>query len=247
MALQPPATDLETRQRVLDAAVKLFAERGFKNVTIRDVCREAGANVAAVNYYFRDKLGLYKEVVQLAADVMDRHKQAAMDAGEGQSPEEQLRVYIQSFLHRMLSEEPDEKTSLIEKLVGREMGDPSPAFDLIVEKGIKPSAGRLGALVAQLLGCPADDQRVWQTALSIQSQCVFYKLSKPVFARMAPELKFTPEVIDGIANHISAFSLAGIRAVAKGSRRGSDLTQIASLVTLAAGARYQFTQEEVRS
>jgi TetR/AcrR family transcriptional regulator, regulator of cefoperazone and chloramphenicol sensitivity len=246
MSTQTPVSDSETRQRVLDAAVKLFAERGFKNVTIRDVCREAGANLAAVNYYFRDKLGLYKEVVQLAADAMDRHKQAAMDAGEGQTPEEQLRAYIQSFLHSMLGEEPDERTSLIEKLVGREMGDPSPAFDLIVDKGIKPSAGRLGALVAQLLGCSADDQRVWQTALSIQSQCVFYKLSKPVFARMAPELKFTPDVIDGIANHIAAFSLAGIRALARVSRRDSDLTQMASLGMLAAGSGYQFALKEVR-
>ena len=246
MATKPTTGDLETRQRVLDAAVKLFAEHGFKNVTVRDVCREAGANLAAVNYYFRDKLGLYKEAVQLAADRMDRHKQEAMDAGEGQSPEEQLRVYIKTLLQHMLEEVPDEQTALMEKLVGREMGDPSPAFDLIVDRGIKPSAGRLGALVAQLLGCAPEDQRVWQTALSIQSQCIFYKFSKPVFARIAPELKFTPEVIEGIANHISTFSLAGIRALAKLSRRASDLTQIASMVVLATGAGEFAHQEDAR-
>src|SRR6266542_2882681 len=104
MATQPTFGDHETRQRLLDAAVKLFAERGFKNVTIRDVCKEAGANVAAVNYYFRDKLGLYKEAVQMAAGMMDKPKQAAMDAGEGRSPEEQLRTYIRSLLHHMIAE-----------------------------------------------------------------------------------------------------------------------------------------------
>jgi AcrR family transcriptional regulator len=247
MATQADVTDQETRRRVLDAAVKLFAERGFKNVTIRDVCKEAGANVAAVNYYFRDKLSLYKEAVQLAADMMDQHKQAAMDAGQGQSPEEQLRAYIRSLLHRMLGEEADERTALIEKLIGREMGDPSPAFDLIVEKGIKPSAGRLGALVAQLLGCAPDDQRVWQTALSVQSQCVFYKFSKPVFARIAPELQFTDEVIEGIARHIAEFSLAGIRAIAHHSRRGPNLTPLASLVAIAAEADYRFVEGEAKS
>lgn len=218
MAMQPSLTDHETRDRLLQAGVKLFAEHGFKKVTIRNVCKEAEANVAAVNYYFRDKLGLYKEIVQLAADMMDRSKQAAMDAGEGQSPEEQLRTYIRSLLHHMLGEEADEKTSWIERLIGREMADPSPAFDLIIDRGIKPSAGRLHMLASQLLGCSPDDERVWQTALSVQAQCIFYKFSKPVFARLAPELKFTPEVVDRIANHIAEFSLAGIRAVASQKR-----------------------------
>src|ERR1043165_7395597 len=98
MHTRPLGTDQETKQRLLDAAVKLFAERGFQNVTIRDVCKEAGANLAAVNYYFRDKLGLYKEAVQLAAAMMDKPKQDAMDAGEGRTPVEQLRTYIRSLL-----------------------------------------------------------------------------------------------------------------------------------------------------
>jgi len=58
--------DLETRDRVLKAAERLFAERGFKKVTVRDICRAARANVAAVNYHFGDKQGLYREVLQIA-------------------------------------------------------------------------------------------------------------------------------------------------------------------------------------
>jgi hypothetical protein len=56
---------------------------------------------------------------------------------------------------------------------------------------------------------------VWQCALSIQAQCVFYKSAKPVMARMSPELKFTPDVIDKLADHIAEFSFAGIRAIAR--------------------------------
>jgi len=56
----------ETRARLLDAARRLFAERGFEDVTVREICREAGANLALVNYYFGDKLGLYLEVVNQA-------------------------------------------------------------------------------------------------------------------------------------------------------------------------------------
>ena len=50
--------DRETRDRLLKASTRLFADRGFKHVTVREICRAARANVAAVNYHFGDKLGL---------------------------------------------------------------------------------------------------------------------------------------------------------------------------------------------
>ena len=64
------APDLETRERLLKAAERLIAERGYKKVTVRDICRAARANVAAVNYHFGDKEGLYRELLQIAIDVV---------------------------------------------------------------------------------------------------------------------------------------------------------------------------------
>ena len=98
MTTLTPITDQETRQRLLDAAERLFAERGFNKVSVRDICREAGANVAAVNYYFRDKWGLYREVLQVIIDYSKRTRELAHDASEGKPPEERLRHYIRVFL-----------------------------------------------------------------------------------------------------------------------------------------------------
>ncbi|MGH9438282.1 MAG: TetR/AcrR family transcriptional regulator, partial [Terriglobia bacterium] len=69
MPKSKPALELDTRQKLLDAAGRLFAERGFAGVSIRDICKEAGgANLAAVNYYFRDKAALYRELLQYIVD-----------------------------------------------------------------------------------------------------------------------------------------------------------------------------------
>ncbi len=54
----------DTRANLLDAAGRVFAERGYQSATIREICRKAGANVASVNYTFGDKMGLYTEVLR---------------------------------------------------------------------------------------------------------------------------------------------------------------------------------------
>jgi TetR/AcrR family transcriptional regulator, regulator of cefoperazone and chloramphenicol sensitivity len=205
-------TNVETRQRLLNVAAELFAEHGFNHVTVREICQVAGANVAAVNYHFRDKLNLYKEVVEMVAEAMHRAKVDDIEAAQGLAPEDRLRTYIRLTLHRLLGPEED---SWMEKLLARELMDPTPALDLIVEKGIKPTSQRMGAMVAELLGTSLDDARVWQCFMSIQAQCLFYKTGKPISVRMSPPgFKYTPEIIDVLARHIAEFSLAGIRAIA---------------------------------
>ncbi len=210
MATDATTPDHETRQRLLDAAIRLFSEHGFEKVTVRDICTEANANIAAVNYYFRDKLGLYKEVVAMAADDMDKTKVKAMGTAEG-SPEERLRTYIRGFLHRLLG---CEERSWTEMLMQHEFKDPTPAFDLIVHKGIVPHALRLCQLMGEVMDLPPSDARVQFCASMIQGQCLFFRTAMPVNARIIPGFKYTPESIDQLARRIADFSLAGISALA---------------------------------
>ena len=114
-------SDVETRERLLKAAEHLFAEHGFKNVTVRDICRAARANVAAVNYHFGDKMGLYREVLQIAIDAVRATTDAGRKAGKGQPPEEKLRRYLSVFLHRVMT--PGHEN--VHRLIQREMDDPT--------------------------------------------------------------------------------------------------------------------------
>lgn len=214
--------DHETRTRLLKAATRLFAERGFNHVSVRDICKAAGSNVASVNYHFGDKLGLYRELIGTIAEAMNRSKISAFDSGAGLPPEEQLRGYICGFLHQLL--DPDlEEGCRMEKLMTREMMEPTPALDLIIEKGIKPAGERLSKLVSEVLELPTNDQRVLFGASAIQALCIWYRSSRTVAERMFPNLRYTPEMIDRIANFVTEFSLAGMRAVAQ-SKEGYGRT-----------------------
>jgi AcrR family transcriptional regulator len=202
--------DTETRERLLKAAERLFADRGFKKVTVRDICRAAPANVAAVNYHFGDKLGLYREVMQSAIDAMRGTNEAARQAGEGQPAEEQLRRYISIFVHRVLA--PGHDT--VHKLIHREMNDPTPALDALVEQGVRPRIEYLTGLIAEIIGCDPADPAVLRCVASVQVQTVAY-FPNPIASRLGLGNKSTRDNLDGIAEHIANFSLAGVHAVGR--------------------------------
>ncbi len=207
--------DRETRDRLLAAAARLFADQGFRKVTVREICRAANANVAAVNYHFGDKLGLYRDVLQSAIDVMQATSEAARSAGRGLSPEDQLRSFIHVFLERTLAARG---VTWIYRLVHREMADPTPAFDALIEQGIRPRVDYLAHIVMALSGCAREDPLVMRCVASIQAQSLFY-MPNPIAERLGVQMVFTPDEIEGLADHITAFSLAGIRAVAAASQQ----------------------------
>lgn len=202
--------DRETRERLLAAAERLFAERGFKKVTVREICRAARANVAAVNYHFGDKLGLYREVLQSAIGAIRDTTDQARVAGEGQTPEEQLRRYIVIFLRRVLAA----KSEPIHQLLAREVSDPTPALDDVVEQAIRPRIELLSRVIGDIIGCDPDDLRVLRCVGSIQAQSLVFR-PNPIAARLGLAFDPTPALIDEAAGHIAEFSIGGVRAIGR--------------------------------
>jgi TetR/AcrR family transcriptional regulator, regulator of cefoperazone and chloramphenicol sensitivity len=203
--------DAETRERLLEAAMALFAQKGFKRVTVREICRAARANVAAVNYHFGDKLGLYREVMKGAIAAMRETNEAAREAGKGQPPEEELRRYIAVFLQRVL--QPG--SGAIHQLITREMNDPTPALDDLAEEGVRPRVEYLSGVISRMIGGDPKDERVLRCVASVQAQAVSY-FPNPIAQRLGFVLEPNPAQIGKVADHIATFSIAGVRAVGRG-------------------------------
>ena len=205
----------KTRQRLLDAAGEVFAEQGFHKATVREICNRAGANVAAINYHFRDKQGLYTSVLQYAHQCsVDKYPPYK---GSNVRVEEQLKVFARSFLLRIFD---DGRPAWHGKLMSREMIEPTTALDALVETNIRPIAQQLELLVGKYLGPEAGNQLIVLCARSIVAQCVFYHHARPVISRLYPNQQYNLEEVERLADHITRFSLGALKEFKKQLKAG---------------------------
>ncbi len=209
-ALRSSGDDVETRERLLESAARLFSERGFAAVTVRDICAAAHANVAAVNYHFAGKLGLYQAVMRMAIARMQDATAEGQRAGEGLNAEGRLRAYVQVFVTRVVAGQQ----GWIHQLMMRELSDPTPALDLVVAEVLRPRLAYLAAVVAELIGCDEDDPRVMRATFSVHAQCVGL-MGHPIARRVNPVLTSGPDALEAMVDHITEFSLAGLWALAR--------------------------------
>ena len=101
----------DTRDALLKSAEDLFLAHGYAGVSVRQITKACGANVASVNYHFHDKTGLFREVLGNRLDKITRAKLALLESLDSQQPpadlEQILDAYIRSFFESHLSPEGD--------------------------------------------------------------------------------------------------------------------------------------------
>jgi len=200
-----------TREHILQVACEVFAERGFRNTTIRDICHKAQVNVAAVNYYFNSKEMLYEEVCKYVLGLSADNADPRFTLGENRRPEEKLKAFIQLLLLTILDKD---RSSWREMIMGREMIEPTNALNIVIEDMIKPRFQQLYLIVKDLLGEGVEDELVRKCCLSITGQCLYYRYAQPVVLQLNPQQKFDTAGIEALAGHITQFSLHAIKRFA---------------------------------
>jgi AcrR family transcriptional regulator len=213
------------REKILDAAGRVFAERGYKSATIRQICQAAEANVAAVNYYFGDKQQLYLETVKQAHRRLSTQFPLPPWAQDA-SPESKLKGFIRAMLARMIG---GKATPWEQQLMLREVLHPTSACRELVEEYFRPQLELLLSIISELLPSDTPAHRRRQAAFSIIGQCLFYRIAGDIVDMMAAvddEHHFT---IEQLADHITQFSLAAISNTSPFDDRDNNARQSTSI------------------
>jgi AcrR family transcriptional regulator len=195
----------DTKTRLLEAAGEEFALRGYQGATIRSIIRRAGANVAAVNYHFRDKEGLYVQAV------LEAHRgciSGEPDVPPDASPEELLRAHIRHFLSNVLAVGRDDHWHY--RLMMRELLQPSPASEVLVRENVRPKFERLCVIIRRLRP-DLDGRKLTATVFSVVGQCLHYKMARPIAERLVGAKAFAAFDLEFLTDHITAFTLAALR------------------------------------
>jgi AcrR family transcriptional regulator len=210
---------LDTRDRLLRAAVEVFAESGYESATVREICRRADANVAAVNYYFGDKRSLYTAIFDMVFETL--HAVRPPFLPRSAPPEQRLETCIRSFFEELFyCEEADPDCTRLSAMYLMEMARPTEVLDRVVRDYIASDMAELHDIVAGLLGGDPDSTIVSVCAASIAGQILYYYQALPLIERLHPQLPPPSERIDSLVAHVLAFSRGGIAAAGRAVKQG---------------------------
>ncbi len=198
----------DTRSRLLNAAMALFAERGFGQTTMAAISERAEANIAAVNYHFGDKRALYVEALRAAFAEANRvYPVIATD--EAMSPEGRLRQHIHAMISQIFCVSD---AGYLCRMVAKEFAEPTFAVDMIFSELISQNRAQMWSAVSGILGADVSEQRIHLAMVSIVAQFQFYNFSRLIREMGARPALCLPDS-DAIAEHIYQFSLAGLKGM----------------------------------
>lgn len=200
----------ETRHRLLRAAAEEFARHGFASARVRSIVDAAKANLAAVNYYFGGKEGLYRATLEFLA--AQRQPEGA-PGSPIPGAEERLQGCIRAMLERFIGEHP----SPLGRILAYEAMAPTGNLESILEDTMGPELERIAALLREIAGPQVDDARLMHAALGIFGQCMFRLYARSAFERMSASLGREAKSAHFIAAQITEFSLGGLERLKRAS------------------------------
>lgn len=219
MPTTQPESARDTRHRLLEAALLLFAEKGFDGAGIRDIAARAQANSAMVQYHFGGKEGLYLAVMRHTFEVGTQWVKALPPVPEPDRPDARetalacVRAYIHGFLGHALScghvpvlasEELDRAADL---LWNREMQYPRPDVEPFLQESIRPIADYLNACM-RALRPDLDDESRLRMAFSVQAQLLLNHTHMGVI-RILRGAAYGPADLESLAEYYYRFCLGG--------------------------------------
>jgi len=198
----------ESRERILYAALRLFAEHGFAKTSTREIAKAAGVNIAAISYYFGDKAGLYSATFNepmggSSADLVQLFGAPGLDTAEA------LRLYMVAYV------EPLKHGEIVRqcmRLHMREMVEPTSQWAEEVERDIRGPHEALVRVLARHLGITRADDDVHRLALAINGLALQLFVMQDMVDVLRPALLRSADSIDRWADRLHLYAMALVDA-----------------------------------
>lgn len=148
--------------RLVEAAEKLFAEKGFEAVSVRDITKEAGANVAAVNYHFGSRDGLVLAVIGRYIMPVNQERLARLERAErdGAGVEDIIAAFVRPIVEQVGKSELSEK--LYCQLLGRVFSEQAVSLPGELEQQTKTVVEKFTKVLAKALPGYPIDEVIWR-------------------------------------------------------------------------------------
>jgi AcrR family transcriptional regulator len=208
---KPRADGEQSRERLLLTAIRLFAEQGYGATSTREIAQAAGANSAAISYYFGDKAGLYRAAF---TELSLAHEK---DMALFDQPHFTLRQSLQGFYGQLLAKmKQGELARLCLRLWFREMLEPTGLWAEEIDHGIKPANAALVALLGRQLEmseaeAKADDD-LYRLAFGIAGLGIQLILTGDVVTTIRPHLIDSAPAIDAWSDRLVDYAEAMVGA-----------------------------------
>ena len=194
---------VEARNRLLDAALALFAEKGFAKTSTREIAQAAQVNIASISYYFGDKAGLYKAVFT------DPRSNPTVPPEHIDNPNQPLEWSLGNLMRSFV--EPLKQGHLVQqcmKLHFREMLEPTGIWQQEVDCTIKPAHNALVAALCRHLGLATPDDDIHRLALSIAGLGLMLQICTDVTSAVRPGLIASHAALDIYGERLVGYAMA---------------------------------------
>ena len=199
---------VQSRERLLLCAMRLFAEQGFARTSTREIAMAAGANIASISYYFGDKAGLYR------AAFTEPAPKPHEDIAAFTNPDNTLRESLLAFYSQLLGPlKQGDLARMCMRLWYREMLEPTGLWHEKVDNGIRPAHAALVALLGRHMGIDDDDDDdLSRLAFCVVGQALQLMFTRDVIDKIRPQLLDTDDAIDTWLARIVDYAVAMIDA-----------------------------------
>jgi AcrR family transcriptional regulator len=195
-----------TRERIVKAAERLFAERGYDGTSIRAIVAKARVNQAAINYHFDGKDGLYREVLRAAFRALTEQQLAHAQDMRTMSREEALSAFIRRQLHPLMSRD---EYSRHMRIFNWETVRPTAVFRNLLSEEAAPFMGLAADLVRRFLP-EADNRTVMAAAIWLVGQCSVFLRNRELLGQPPMGLVIDESAVEWLSQMIARWVIGGL-------------------------------------